>query len=410
MVDRPEDGRMCCRVIILVIVLIAAIIGGGCNEQQGRLSNGPPVPSSIPLESAAQRVEQKTATVSVGTPTNAPAATKTPAQIAQKPYIGIWVSEDELASLPTYGPAWDQLKAVADQAAGEPNISDQSQMNDVYVLAKALVYARTGLPRYRDEVIENLMKAMGTEADGTTLALGRALVAYIIAADLINLPLDRDRDQRFREWLRDTLDETLKGRTLRSTHEKRPNNWGAHTGASRAAAALYLGDAAELERTALVFKGYLGDRRAYASFEFGELWWQADPSNPVAINPKGAMKEGHLIDGSMPEEMRRAGKFRWPPKETIYAWEGLQGAIVQAEILHRAGYPTWEWENQALLRTVRFLHEIHWEPEGDDEWQPWLINYAYGTSFPAVTPARPGKNMGWTDWTHSRDRISLKGE
>ena len=98
--------------------------------------------------------------------------------------------------------------------------------------------------------------------------------------------------------------------------------------------------------------------------------------------------------------MRRGGSFQWPPQKTGYAWEGLQGALVQAEILHRAGYPAWEWEDQALLRAVQFLHGIGWEAEGDDEWQPWLINYYYGTSFPVVIGARPGKNMGWTDWTH----------
>ena len=46
--------------------------------------------------------------------------------------------------------------------------------------------------------------------------------------------------------------------TLRGTHEQRPNNWGTHAGAARAAVALYLGDTAELSRTATVFRGWLG--------------------------------------------------------------------------------------------------------------------------------------------------------
>jgi hypothetical protein len=97
--------------------------------------------------------------------------------------------------------------------------------------------------------------------------------------------------------------------------------------------------------------------------------------------------------------MRRAGRFRWPPRDTGYPWEGLQGAIVLAELLSRAGYPAWDWEEQALLRAVEFLYEIGWPAEGDDEWQIWLINHAYGTNFPAETATNPGKNMGWTDWT-----------
>ena len=40
-----------------------------------------------------------------------------------------------------------------------------------------------------------------------------------------------------------------------------------------------------------------------------------------------------------------------------YVWEALQGAFVQAWILHRAGYPALEWQDRALLRAVRWLHE-----------------------------------------------------
>ena len=119
------------------------------------------------------------------------------------------------------------------------------------------------------------------------------------------------------------------------------------------------------------------------------------------------MKDGHSIDGALPEEMRRGGDFQWPPAQTGYAWEGLQGAIVQAEILHRAGYDTWQWEDQALLRAVEFLESIGWSADGDDRWQIWLINYAYGTSFSTQTAVSPGKNMGWTDWSHSEGPVAI---
>ena len=83
------------------------------------------------------------------------------------------------------------------------------------------------------------------------------------------------------------------------------------------------------------------------------------------------------------------------------------GAVVQAELLARAGYDAWNWEDQGLLRAAHFLYNLDrefgsWWAEGDDEWQPWLINHAYGTDFPAPTPARSGKNMGYTDWTHAQ--------
>lgn len=329
-----------------------------------------------------------------------PEAVSTAAWQAQTPHIGIWLSKEELAALPVSGTAWDNLKTAADQPLETPDISDLNNTANVYLLAKALVYGRTGLSQYRQETIAGIEEAMGTETGGETLALGRNLAAIVIAADLINLPeADPALDDRFRGWLSLVLSEKMEDdRSLQQTHEIRPNNWGTHAGASRSAIALYLGDTAELERAAQVFKGWLGDRTAYTGFEFGRLDWQADPDNPVGINPPGASKEGHEIGGALPDEMRRGGRFRWPPRKTGYAWEGLQGAIVLAQILSRAGYPAWQWENQALLRAVQFLYDIGWPAEGDDEWQIWLINHAYNTNFPAHTPTNPGKNMGWTDW------------
>jgi hypothetical protein len=299
------------------------------------------------------------------------------------------------------GPAWDALQAQADKDAGTPNLSNQDQANNVIVLAKALVYARTGVEAYRAEVRRQCMAAIGTEDGGRTLALGRELAAYVIAADLVGL--EPGEDERFRSWLRELLSKKMSdGRTLRQCHEIRPNNWGTHCGASRAAVAAYLGDAAELARTAQVFKGWLGDRSSYAGFNFGDLDWQCDPGAPVGINPAGCTKDGHSIDGVLPDDQRRNGGFQWPPPCANYVWGALDGATVQAMILHRQGYPAWEWEGRALLRAYRWLHdEAGCRAEGDNSWQPHLVNSYYGTGFPAPLPAQPGKNMGWTDWSHA---------
>src|SRR5437667_4362122 len=106
----------------------------------------------------------------------APAATK-----------GIWITRDEIMALPMSGPAWAALKKQADLPAGTPVLSSQDQNNNVYVLAKALVYVRTGIPGYRDSVVRACMAAIGTEAGGRTLALGRELEAYVVSADLVGL-------------------------------------------------------------------------------------------------------------------------------------------------------------------------------------------------------------------------------
>ena len=329
---------------------------------------------------------------------------------AVAPGPGIWVSRQELARLPMAGPSWAQLKDAADGNLGKADIANQDSNHDVRTLAAALVYARSGDQSYRAKAASAVLAAIDTENDDRTLALGRNLVSYVLAADLIDLKgFDPAGEQQFRAWLDQVRRENLQGRTLISTHEDRPNNWGAHAGAARIAADLYLGDRADLERAAQVFKGWLGDRATYAEFEYDkDLSWHADPENPVGINPAGASRDGHRLDGAIPDDMQRGGKFQWPPKRTNYPWGALEGALVQAELLSRAGFDAWNWQDKALLRAAQFLFQLdqevgRWWAVGDDEWMPWLVNHAYDEQFPTAQPARPGKNLGWTDWVYGCD-------
>ena len=315
---------------------------------------------------------------------------------------GALYSAATVDSLPTSGAAWVALKSQADKSVGTPNISNQDENTDIYVLAAGLVYARTGDAAYRTKAIAAIKAAVQTENGGRTLALGRNLPGYVLAANLVDLPRFEPafNENTFKPWLRSLLTETLDGQTLRSTHERRPNNWGTHAGAARVAIALYLGDSAELARAATVFHGWLGDRSAYAGFQYGDVTWQCDASKPVGINPV-CVKGGHAIGGALPDDMRRGASFAWPPASTGYPWEALQGALLQAELLRRAGYDAWNWENKALLRASEFLYEgIGWPATGDDEWQPWIIDARYHTSYRDAAPARYGKNFGWTDWLY----------
>jgi hypothetical protein len=321
---------------------------------------------------------------------------------AQAAAPSLWLTPYELARLPMTGPAWQRLQAAADGALGSPKISDQDSKHDTNTLAVALVYARTGAAAYRAKARAAILSAIGTEAGGRTLALGRNLVSYVIAADLIQLgAYDAAGDQRFRAWLKTVRTETLDGQTLISTHEKRPNNWGTHAGASRIAADRYLGDTADLARAVAVFRGWLGDRAAYAGFKYGDLAWQASTSAPVGVNPIGAARAGHDLSGVLPDDQRRAGGFTWPPPKENYVYEALQGAIVEAELLYRAGYDSYGWSSRALLRAYHWLHYVcNFPAEGDDTWQLWIVNYRYMTTFPAGKGV--GKNMGYTDWAYSR--------
>jgi hypothetical protein len=333
-------------------------------------------------------------------PTATPPATATPA-----PQLGcIWICASEIMALPASGAAWDSVKAAADADPGPVSLSNQDSNNNTSVMAEALVAVRLNDATMRAKVITALKTIItgNTESGARALALGRELGGYVVSADIINLKIvDPQTDLAFRAKLRYLLTfPTSSGPpNLIACHNDRPNNWGGHCGASRIAVDLYLGDKVDLDKAATVFRGWLGDRAAYASFTYGDLWWQSDPAHPVGLNPVGAMIQGHSVDGAEPEEMRRAGAFTWPPNKTDYAWEGLQGAMAQARMLTRAGYPAWQWQDKALLRAVKFLYGIGWNPVGDDLWQVWIVNRAYGTNYATVDNAGHGKGFGWSSWT-----------
>jgi len=310
----------------------------------------------------------------------------------------VWISPEEIRALPTSGAAWHALVQTADAPLSAPNLSGRDDNADVQVLARALVYVRAGGEHYKDEIVRGIVLAMGTESCGDVLSLARNLPGYVIAAELVGLPPPVERI--FRDWLAELPDRDLEGQTLRQIHEKRPNNWGTHAGGARAVIARYLGDAEDLARVAQVFHGWLGDRASYDGFAYGELDWQADPEHPVGINPKGSTKDGHSIDGVLPDDQRRSGGFAWPPPKENYCYEALQGALLQAMVLSRAGYEIWEWNDRALLRAFQWLErEADFPTQGDDTWQPFVINHFYRADLRTVVPARPGKNVGWTDWT-----------
>ncbi|RIL10148.1 hypothetical protein DCC79_08890 [bacterium] len=364
----------------------------------------PPSPTPTPTYTATPL--PPTPTFTPAPPTQTPVPTHTPT-----PSAGLWISRAEVLALPTSGAAWSNVQARADQAAGTATVCDQDSNNSVLVLAKALVHVRTGVESYRTAVRQNVMAAIGTE-DGSTcrsLALGRELAAYVIAADLVGLTAAEDAT--FRAWLTNVRTQVLAGdsRSLVECHEERPNNWGTMCGASRAAASAYLGDTTDLARTAQVFKGYLGDRASYAGFNYGsDLTWHLDAANPRGINPLGAVKEGVSIDGVLPDDMRRGGPFTTGcPTYTGYPWEALQGVLVQAEILARQGYDAWGWQDQAERRAVQYLRSLDqtcggWWATGDDTFSPWIVNHVYGTTFPTTSPVGVGKIMSFTDWTHDR--------
>lgn len=315
-------------------------------------------------------------------------------------YGQIWIDHATIMALPMSGPAWTNVKKAADAAWSAPAVGDQNNTTDQMVFAAALVYARTGQIEYRNKVFTTCKAAIGTESttgDRRSLALGRNLCGYILAADLIGMD-----DAQFNAWL-DTIPgkKMSDDRTLLQTAQQRPNNWGTMAMGSLSALAAFRGHNTLLINVATVFKGYVGDRSSWSSFKYGDLWWQFDEARPVGINEFGAIKNGINVDGIPPDDQRRSGGLEPPPVAASYPWEGLQGLVTAANILHRAGFDTWNWEHQAVLRCVQSQYRNLNPPEGDDLSIPWLVNAVYGTNFPTSTAATHGKIFGWTAWTHA---------
>lgn len=353
------------------------------------------------------------------------------------PKAGAWISDPELLELPTSGPAWERLKADADKPL-VIDLGDQNDDGDSLTFAAALVYRRLVLEAdpaaegYRARAQAALLATVGdTTNDGTSLPWSRNWCATALAADLIDWSPPEAEDP-FLAWASSApLIEFPDGRSIVSTHEVRPNNWGTHAGASRAAIAAYLGDQDALARCAQVFKGWLGDRAAFVGFEYGlpdvleqgnpgqavdveafdygDLSWQWDEAAPVGVNPLGARKDLLPMGGVLPDDQRRCGSFPdGCPCQTNYTWEAMQGVVAQAVLLERRGYDPWRWQKKALGRAAWWL--VHWNqqpPEAsvngsDDRWQAYVLLRVYpalARELVLVTPAPHGKHVGYTDWT-----------
>ena len=312
---------------------------------------------------------------------------------------GIWLTDLEIQALPVTGGPFLKAKAAADALVPtNAKLSDQDSKHDVATLACALVAVRLGNAELRAKAIASVKAAMGTEAGSRALALGRNLTSYAIAADILRL----QSDPAVKAWFGNirTFATTGGPASVIKCHEQRPNNWGTHAGCARVAIDLFLGDAVDLDKAISVWKGWLGDRASYAGFSYGDKSWQANPAQPVGINPKGATIQGHPVDGVLPDDQRRAGGFTWPPPKENYVHEALQGAVVASALLAKAGKPIHLLSDAALKRAYRWLYDVCQFPaSGDDTCYPWLVNRLYAATVPAIG-ANVGKNMGWTDWTH----------
>jgi len=355
----------------------------------------------------------------IATPTNTirPTNTNTPTPSGPTPTLppigqvkGIWISQEELNRLPTSGAAWDKVNAAANSSWGSACLYDNNCNHDVNTLAGALVAARTGNASMRAKTIAGITAAMNETQFSRVLEMSRGFQTYIIAADIIGY-----RTPEFEQWIRNMVVKPLAGHSgggnLLETAEFSANNWGGHSRASLAAAGVYLNDANMISKVVTAQRAFIGISAPGNQMVYTSTNWHADPGNKAGENRKGATRNGISISGVLPEDWRRTAEYQWPPQISGYMWEGMQGYIVATVILQRAGLLSLAEGDNALMRAMDILYhkgEAAINPtwvnaaSGDDTWIPWVANYYLNENRYPTQSASPGKNMGWTDWTHVR--------
>lgn len=329
-------------------------------------------------------------------------------------------------SLPTSGTAWDKIRTAAYGSWGAADLKNQENKHDIYTLAGALVFARTGDPALRSKVRDAIIAAKRSldetsewQTTNGVLAAGRQLGTYVISADLIDLKnYDFVADTEFRIWLTAirTTNIGIHGRwkAITYTCENAAGNWNTFACASRIAASIYLGDMADVDRASAIIRAFFGERAYYPANAPGrysyfqhtagyQASWACADTTWTGINPT-CTKSGINIDGVLVEDASRGGGCCVLQGDGImYSWEALQGLFVSTELLYRTGRygNPYGWSNQALKRALDFMQRSGWGISNAAKYVPWIANARYGTSY-ATAANTTGRIMSWGDWLYRR--------
>jgi hypothetical protein len=319
---------------------------------------------------------------------------------------GILLSQAELMALPTSGPGWDAIMArIKSPYGGSYTLGTRDESNKD-VLANALAGARLNNAAYKGfarDKIKNMMAAPRNTGD--VLGTLRHLQTYIISADLIDLAsFDPALNGKFRTWLANEIRANYSGGggggSVISVHDKKPNNFGTHAGATRIAAALYLGDATELKAARDVWYGWATGDPTYTPST--RVWqgtnWQCDSSHPRGINATGCSRNGVSLDGVIPEDQERCGEFSQTPCTTNYIQGATDGMTLSFWMLARQGENPWAWGDRAALRQMTWKYASGQAPYSGYRWQIPVIEKAYGIDLAGNAPTATSTNFGFADW------------
>ncbi len=337
------------------------------------------------------------------------------------PGPGVWISNTDLQNRPTSGAAWNAILSEAASSWGTPDVSNQDSSHDQKVLAGAYACARAN--QYCDKTVQGLKAAIGTESGARWLAIGRNVLGYTIAADVMRNSgrLTGSDLTAVSNWLGSFLTRTLADNNGGGQEVLTPfqsgSNASAQEGAVYIAIARYMGNTTKLNYVWNRYRLYSCDKtnnpetviNITNGFEGG--WSPAtNISDACAINPKGSTKSGHNIDGVAINDIVRGGSFTWPPGPTQYLWTGFRGYIDAAVLLNRAGYPALAIKDSAPLRDIQYICYLQnntpsgWWTLSDGDNAAHLAHSVYGYNFPSGCgihyPVGSDMILGFTDWTN----------
>lgn len=326
----------------------------------------------------------------------------------------LWINHSYLMALPTTGsPGWSDVVAAANGSWGSTDLYSLDGKNDIYTLAGALVGTRLNDAALIEKTRASIRACTQTTHFDRALELGRNIQSYIFAADIVGL--STADETAFKNFLLTLPDmNTNQGHSaggatdIYNTALYSANNWGGHCRAACIAIYLYCGgNESRLTTLTNTVRAWCGETASNV-LVFNNTTWHVNPSTPKGINPRGSTRDGHNIDGVLPEDERRSPNsdtFSWPPGDTNYVCEGLQGALVSVVLLSRANRITFQVGDDALNRAFYWQTYIAGYPfttQSDDTWQLFVMNKIRGTNYPTSPNdgGMIGKNMAWTEWTH----------
>jgi hypothetical protein len=349
---------------------------------------------------------------------------------------GIWISADELQTLPTSGVAWENMKGAADRSWAPARITEGNWANRE-VLAGALVWARTGVNSYRTKTANHIAALIDYGIPGGTSATvpSRQLLGFILAADLIDLAaLDSDLDRRFRSFATDVVtrsyDSGAHPRVIREQAARMAGNGGGISRGTYAAYLIYMDDRDGLDELARWIRGALGETDVWDGLDTDDddvSWYNPENAGErTVVNGRGT-KDGYDFSGLLPNDMRRNGQYYAPgeepagwgpfpgPSKTNYPQVHLYGLLVAIELMDRQGYDSKSWGDQGARRAsdaIWRLYQLGKDRDRDAwEWWDaggasmiWLINSMFGQNYATPTPRtnRQPNNIAWMEWTHAR--------